>query len=160
MTIILFTGFAYSTPTNSINSNKNSLQEITFSQVEQLSHRDHNKTNPDNSDHKPRCIHEAYTACYNNDLYRFNSCGKREKLELKCPKSKTEWGPKYCKEGNVYQDYTKTTSTCIQHECASVTGSNQMLIQDCLNAGCTNGKCNIQPKIVRTVGRKTNQIIQ
>ncbi len=81
----------------------------------------------------------AYTQCYNNDAYWYNSDGVRQELLQDCDVDNSNLG-NYCVGNSVY-GYGYSNGGCANGACYSPVGTPQ-LIQVCTgNQTCQNGSC-------------------
>lgn len=88
--------------------------------------------------HCAGCTPHDHNACYDNDVYSFDSCGVRELLVYDC--GDNEWtGSPYCQYGHVYQSYTERGCSDVYADC--VASSITKKKEDCGTAGCVSGAC-------------------
>ena len=82
------------------------------------------------------CISHEYSQCYENDVYWFDSCDRREDKREECGNNEYT-GDNYCYENDVYRDYV--VKGCSGDSCYSNTEKKKQ--SECSSAGCVNGKC-------------------
>ncbi len=86
--------------------------------------------------HCAGCTPHNHNACYDHDVYSYDSCNMVENKVAECGTS--DWtGAVNCISGDVYQSYV--TKDCSGTACTSTTQSKMK--QDCGNAGCSGGVC-------------------
>ncbi len=83
------------------------------------------------------CTSHSKKACYNFDVYWFDSCDQLEDKFQECG-TDSYIGENYCYNNDVYRDYNDTF--CLNAAC----GSSVIRIkqQECSTYGCANGICN------------------
>jgi len=81
------------------------------------------------------CTSHSYKACYNNDLYWYDSCNQREEMDQDC--GNTTYSSNYCYSGDVYRD--RTDRGCSNNTCYT-SAPQRELVQDCTD-GCSDGQC-------------------
>lgn len=86
--------------------------------------------------HCAGCTPHHHNACYDNDVYSYDSCNVREGKVTECGDS--GWtGTTLCQSDDVYQDYV--TRGCSGSACTSST--SRMKKEECDDRGCSGGVC-------------------
>lgn len=89
------------------------------------------------------CTPHATTACYNNDVYWYNSCGVREELKQDCGEDYCDaWGSWYCRSSTLLE----RKRTCYDRGCSSgvcySNPYNEYGLSHCLSGEeCKSGNC-------------------
>ena len=82
------------------------------------------------------CTPYHHNACYDHDVYSYDSCNVPESKVTECGVS--DWtGTTGCSSGDVYQNFV--TKDCSGTACTASTESKMK--QDCGDAGCLGGAC-------------------
>jgi len=115
------------------------------------------------------CTAQSYKACWDNDIYWYDSCDNREATPQTdcgvgylcdassgtpvcvqdaacmtnndCPDGTTgEWGNDYCFDGNVVKSRTNTNYKCVNADCQATTTTETTTVETCTN-GCADAAC-------------------
>jgi len=91
------------------------------------------------------CTSHAYTKCYDNDVYWFDSCDNREEKKLPdCGSDSCDsWGTNYCKGEDVYKKRICYDRGCSRGACFDNTYVEEEKVEDCAH-GCTVDRCLIE----------------
>jgi len=90
------------------------------------------------------CDSHAYTACFGDDLYWFDSCNVMEDPYEYCgPDSCDAWGADFCQSGDVYRSRTCHDRGCSADSCFDDPYIEYELVEEC-PSGCDSGQCLIQ----------------
>ncbi len=94
---------------------------------------------------KSCCTPHSSYACFDNDVYWYNSCTIKENKAQECgDDSCSAFGSNYCKNGDVYKKRTCSDKGCSDNACFSQSSDDEQLVQDC-DYDCSNGACISQP---------------
>ena len=89
----------------------------------------------------PLCESHSYTACWNHDVYWYNSCGTIEDKKEDCETSGYT-GSNYCYDNDVYRNYI--SGGCTSGVCNPATTS-RIKQEECGIPGCSGGICVGEP---------------
>lgn len=84
-----------------------------------------------------QCQSHAYSACFDNDRWWYDSCQQREDKREDC--GENSYSANYCCGNNVCHDYVQRG--CTSDHCY-VNDPQQQIVTYCGQAGCSNGACN------------------
>ena len=93
------------------------------------------------------CSSNAYQACYNDDVYWFDSCDQPESIAESCGTDGTTTGLSCDGSGNVQECTTTTTRGCSSATCTESSTTSCTVVESCTN-GCSSGSCNPPPPTV------------
>jgi len=84
-----------------------------------------------------------YLACYNNDVYWYDSWQNRQSKYQECGEDYCgSWGSNYCYNNDVYKKRTCYQKECRKSSCYSDSYKDTQLVKDCGSGqGCQNGEC-------------------
>ena len=84
-----------------------------------------------------------YLACYNNDVYRFDSWRNRQSKYQECGEDYCGgWGSDYCYNNDVYKKRTCYQKECREGSCYSDSYEDIQLAKNCgPGQSCQNGEC-------------------
>jgi len=93
-----------------------------------------------------QCTSHSSSACYNNNVYWYNSCSAMEEIKQDCGVSSClDYGATYCKAGDtthVYYNRTCTDRGCSAGACTSPTRTEEIAAQTCTGVQtCSAGSC-------------------
>jgi hypothetical protein len=100
----------------------------------------------------PVCTAHSSSACFDNDVYWYNSCSVREGIRTEC--GDTTFGANFCQNNDVYRNVL--SKGCSNNSCYQNNGSE--LVQDCGSYGCSNGACNTCTSHASTVCTGNNLV--
>ena len=88
------------------------------------------------------CYDNSYSACYDNDVYWYNSCNERGSQRYECGSDSCgSWGGNYCgNDGNIHRAQTCHDRGCSSNNCFDDTFTNTEIVQNCDN-GCSGSSC-------------------
>ncbi|MBI2529734.1 MAG: hypothetical protein HYW05_01140 [Candidatus Diapherotrites archaeon] len=81
---------------------------------------------------KPKCTSNAYTSCYNGDIYWYDSCNNRQEIKTDCGDTTYgSWGNSYCSSNNVMQTRNVYGPYCESSQCKSQTTTESRIAETC-----------------------------
>ena len=87
-------------------------------------------------------VSHASKACYNNDVYWYNSNSVREDLFQDCGDSYCgSWGSNSCSGNSVIRTRLCYDKSCSGGSCSSSTRTDTETVQTCSSLGCIDGNC-------------------
>ncbi len=87
------------------------------------------------------CNSHQYFACFDDDVYWYDSCDNREEKKEDCGENSCDaFGANYCKEGDVYHQRTCYDKGCSEGSCFSNPFEDEEMVEEC-PYGCENGAC-------------------
>ena len=90
------------------------------------------------------CVPDTSTACYNNDIYWYDSCGRRGTVKEDCGNSGYSNWSNYCQDGDVWQKRTYFDRGCTETggtQCFANGTDEQQFVESCSTYGCSGGQC-------------------
>ncbi len=95
------------------------------------------------------CTSNAYSQCYQDDRWWYNSCNVKEGIRQDCGDDDWgNWSANYCKNNDIYHSRDYHDRGCSADQCFdTIAQTQEMLIQDC-GAGCIcapSVACNCPP---------------
>ena len=92
------------------------------------------------------CTSHAYTKCYNNDVYYYDSCDKREEKKLPdCGSDSCGDWLNFCKNDDVWKTRSCHDRGCSNGACFDNQNWEEEKVQDC-QYGCEDEKCKENPR--------------
>jgi len=91
-----------------------------------------------------QCISHDHKACYNNDVYWYNSCNQREGKFQECGSTSSWSNWTYaCSDNKVYKTRSRTVRGCSNASCYSRQETDTQFVEDCSQRSnaCGYGNC-------------------